>query len=185
MGEGGWASIHYAVYCGKKEILEELLERKVELNRCTVDGWLPLQLAVHRRHTELLKLLLEQEQINVNEVTTRGSALHVASRLDFTEGIEILVEAGADWRLTDERGRNCLEVCTKEETAQLIVKKEEHRLKLQENRNEFASLAILRGCLYRTKTVFLQLKHKYFVLDPYQGSLVLYDEREHCPKHPK
>ena len=117
-------------------------------------------------------------------MTSRGSALHVASRLDDEESVSILVEAGADWRITDDRGRNCLEVCTKEQTAKLIIKKEEHRLKQAENLNQFASLAILRGGLYRTKTVFLQLKQKYFVLDPYQGSLVIYESIEQYPKHP-
>lgn len=59
-------------------------------------------------------MILEDESININEVTTRGTALHIAARLDYEEGIGLLVEAGADWRITDERGRNCLEVCTKE-----------------------------------------------------------------------
>jgi ankyrin repeat protein len=66
VGEGGWSAIHYAVYCARKDVLEELLQRKVELNRCTVDGWLPLQLAVHRHNYELLKMLLEEDRISIN-----------------------------------------------------------------------------------------------------------------------
>jgi ankyrin repeat protein len=50
LGEGGWGVIHYAVFCNRPEILEELIKRRVNVNKCTTDGWLPLQLAINRKN---------------------------------------------------------------------------------------------------------------------------------------
>lgn len=50
LGEGGWGAIHYSVFCNRSEILDELLKRGVDINRCTTDGWLPLQLAINRKN---------------------------------------------------------------------------------------------------------------------------------------
>ena len=56
------------------------LERMENINSLTADGWTPLQLAVNRNHIDILKLLLSREDLNINEVTHKGTALHLACK---------------------------------------------------------------------------------------------------------
>jgi ankyrin repeat protein len=87
LGEGGWGAIHYAVFCNKPEIVNELLKREVDVNKCTTDGWLPLQLAINRKNFDILRILLYEPTIRVNETTSKGTALHVAAKLKCLEGM--------------------------------------------------------------------------------------------------
>ena len=47
LGEKGWGALHYAIFCEAKEILNELLSLDADVNKCTSDGWLPIQLAIN------------------------------------------------------------------------------------------------------------------------------------------
>jgi ankyrin repeat protein len=38
--------LHYAIFCKATDIFDELLEMEVDVNKCTSDGWLPIQLAM-------------------------------------------------------------------------------------------------------------------------------------------
>ena len=51
---------------------------------------------------------------------------------------------------------------------------EEQRLKQEEGLVSIENLAILKGAVYKVKTVFLHLSERYLVVDPYKGSLVIY-----------
>jgi ankyrin repeat protein len=108
LGDGGWGAIHYAVFCNKPNILNELLKKVVDVNKCTTDGWLPLQLAINRKNFDVLQILLCEQTIRVNETTSKGTALHVAAKLKYLEGMEALLKAGADWKYIDDKGKNCM-----------------------------------------------------------------------------
>jgi ankyrin repeat protein len=54
---------------------------EVDINKCTSDGWLPIQLAINLKNTHFIENLLEQPSINLNLVTSRGSPLHTAAKL--------------------------------------------------------------------------------------------------------
>ena len=45
----------------------------------TIDQYTPLQLAVQHRSLDILTLLLSQKKIDVNQVTAKGTALHLAA----------------------------------------------------------------------------------------------------------
>lgn len=64
-------------------------------------------IAVNRKNIRIMKMLLDVKSLNVNEVTAKGTALHVASKLAFTDGVKLLMEKDADPKITDEKGRNC------------------------------------------------------------------------------
>lgn len=49
LGEKGWGALHYAIFCKATDIFDELLEMEVDVNKCTSDGWLPIQLAMDLR----------------------------------------------------------------------------------------------------------------------------------------
>lgn len=121
----------------------------------------------------------------MDEVTSKGTALHIAAKCGYVEGIELLIEAGANWRITDQKGKNSIEVCLNDECVNAISKREEQRAKQEDCNNSFESLAILKGKVYKSKTVFMHLSERYMVLDPYQGSIVFYAKEEDYPKRPK
>jgi hypothetical protein len=45
----------------------------------------------------VLKLILKQEKINLNENTTKGTALHVAAKVGKPEVVQLLIELGANF----------------------------------------------------------------------------------------
>jgi ankyrin repeat protein len=49
LGEKGWGALHYAIFCKANDIFDELLDMEVDVNKCTSDGWLPIQLAMDLR----------------------------------------------------------------------------------------------------------------------------------------
>ena len=46
LGERGWGALHTAIFCEAEDILDELLALEADVNKCTSDGWLPIQLAI-------------------------------------------------------------------------------------------------------------------------------------------
>jgi ankyrin repeat protein len=96
------------------DIVKELVQRQVDLNKCTADGWLPLMIAANRKNCEMMKYIINVKELNVNEVTLRGSALHVSARLGHIEAVKLLLERDADPKTVDDKGRTCLDVCTSE-----------------------------------------------------------------------
>jgi len=80
LGEKGWGAIHYAIFYKATDIFDELMEMEVDVNKCTSDGWLPIQLAIDLRDKYYIDKLLAQPGINLNLVTTKGSPLHMAAK---------------------------------------------------------------------------------------------------------
>ena len=95
-GISGWSAFHWAVFLGHIDLMAEFLNLGAELNSQTDDGWTPLQLAIYKDHMEGTKLLLNQPGLDINVVTTRGSALHVATNTGRLQMISLLLEHGAD-----------------------------------------------------------------------------------------
>lgn len=58
-----------------------------------------------------MKKLLAVKSINVNEMTAKGTALHIASKLGFVDGVKLLLDKDADPKIQDEKGRNCEDLC--------------------------------------------------------------------------
>jgi len=107
----GYTPLHYAVQTGKREIVEALLNRSVEINvKDTDEGWPPLFWAVSGPFLYTHSLTAEQDQkirveivtllvasgANVNISDNAGeSVLSRAKFLNFDEIVEILVKNGA------------------------------------------------------------------------------------------
>lgn len=58
-------------------------------------------IAVNRKNTQIMKMLLAVKNLNVNEVTAKGTALHIASKLGFVDGVKLLMDRDADPKITD------------------------------------------------------------------------------------
>ena len=64
----------------------------IDVNKCTSDGWLPVQLAIDVSDPYYLELLLAQPNINLNLVTSKGSALHLAAKEGSKKALVMLME---------------------------------------------------------------------------------------------
>ena len=53
---------------------------EVDTNNCTSDGWLAIQLAIDLKEPYYVEKLVNQPGINLNLVTAKGSALHLAAK---------------------------------------------------------------------------------------------------------
>ena len=92
MGEKGWGALHYAIFCEAEEILDELLVLDADVNKCTSDGWLPIQLAINLKSRDYVEKLLEDPNINLNLVTSKGAPIHTAARLGQKDILMLILE---------------------------------------------------------------------------------------------
>ena len=83
----------------------------MDINKCTSDGWLPIQLAIDLKDLSIIELLLSQPTITLNLVTTRGSPLHLAAKEGSREIIMMLLERDVDINLKDNNGKTAIEYC--------------------------------------------------------------------------
>ena len=40
--------------------------------------------------------------------------MHIAAKEGYVAGVEVLILAGADWRIVDQKGKNSIDVCANE-----------------------------------------------------------------------
>lgn len=92
------------MHSDQAEVLDFLMSHHADPNLWTSDGWTPLQLAVSKRSINCVKTLLSCPRVNVNEVTPRGTALHVAAKLDLTDMVKLLLDYKANEHLPDGNG---------------------------------------------------------------------------------
>lgn len=103
--------MHYAIFCGADQILDELLALDVDVNKCTSDGWLPIQLAIDLKNREVIQKLLDDPNINLNLVTSRGSPIHTVAKLGNKDILIMLLDKDVDVSLKDQTGKTAYEVC--------------------------------------------------------------------------
>jgi ankyrin repeat protein len=94
------------------------------VNKCTSDGWLPIQLAINLKNTHYIEKLLEENSINLNLVTSRGSPLHTAAKLGNKEILEMILEKDVDINMKDTSGKTALDICQDQTSCELIKKYE-------------------------------------------------------------
>lgn len=74
--------------------------------------WTLLERACASRSVGALKMLF-RHNVDVNAVDKKGdSALHLACRFGFYDGVRLLLDAGADWTIKNNKGKTPLESAT-------------------------------------------------------------------------
>lgn len=93
--------LHEAIQVNNADIVSFLLIKGTDPSLPTFDDHTPLQLAVLNHSPDVLTLLLQQSRIDVNQVTTHGTALHMAAAHEDVKCIEILFQNDANTETVD------------------------------------------------------------------------------------
>lgn len=85
-----------------------LIIKGCNITICTIDEFTPLQLAVINGSTDILGLLLDQKRTDINQVTSQGTALHLAVMKEDLKCIELLLKHQADIETLDVLDRKAV-----------------------------------------------------------------------------
>ncbi|KRX00795.1 Protein kinase-like domain [Pseudocohnilembus persalinus] len=121
-GYGGWNSLHFAIFQNHLEIVKYLMDRGADVNSVTKDGWTPLQLAVYRKNLSIVEQLLKDEELFVNQVTSRDTALHQACKVQSLEIVKLLMEHDADPDILNDKAESPIDLCQDKEVQEKITK---------------------------------------------------------------
>lgn len=107
-------------------------------------------------------------------MTPKGSALHVAVRMDLTEMVKMLLDNNANEHLKDENGDTPLELADSE-AIQTLLHREDKKYQEKLVVNPFLPelLPVLKGSAYRQNSLY-QMKQLFLVCDPFEGTLIRY-----------
>lgn len=109
--DDGHAIAGIAANLGKPEVLEELLTAGADPESTLPgdDGERLLPWAIRQRNSALVSALLAAGADPNGQASDGAAACHLALRLHWADGMELLADAGADWNLPDADGRSALE----------------------------------------------------------------------------
>jgi ankyrin repeat protein len=102
------------------DIVKLLLEHNFDINRFV--GSTPLAAAAYGGHVDVMRLLLEANPAaDVNMRCSSGDTALIRAAADQPASLKLLLDVGADTRLTDALGRTALMKAACEESVRLIV----------------------------------------------------------------
>ncbi|XP_050459915.1 ankyrin repeat domain-containing protein 27-like isoform X1 [Cataglyphis hispanica] len=122
----GLTPLHYACIKGHQNILLLMLHANADPTVTDSQGNTPLHLAVDRGHDSCVKALLYLSEhmkvsINANAINDNGDTpLHLAARWAYLAIVGILLEYGANSRLTNRKGQTPLTITYSESIAELL-----------------------------------------------------------------
>lgn len=109
----GRTAMHMAIRFGDADTLSQLLKAGCTPNPPDHTGETPLHLAAMENQTEFAKQLLATSPANINAATSAGETpLHLAAKAGNEEMVRILIEAGAQIDVPDERRWTALATAT-------------------------------------------------------------------------
>ncbi|OMJ96267.1 hypothetical protein SteCoe_246 [Stentor coeruleus] len=120
--EQKWTPVHYACYHKRLEILELLVKYECDINSVSLDHYTPLMLGIIQNSLLCVEMLLRCSTIQINKMTLRGSALHLACKNGFCKIVEKLLENGAHPGLEDNNGKTPILLTESIEILEMIPK---------------------------------------------------------------
>jgi len=118
----------------------------------------------------------------VNQVTAKGTALHIAAKNGKAEMVSLLLERKADVTIKDEQDVLPLEVASNDKVKGMIQvaiqRKEEEKFRPPKP-------PIVKGYMYKRGTYFMKMNQRWMVLNPEEGTLIRYKKKEDFPNKPK
>ena len=87
-------------------MVEFLLIKSCDPNTISLDQYTPLQLAIVLKQNSIFQTLISHPKIEINQLTQKGTALHVAMRNKETDYIDKLISSGAFMDIIDSEGKS-------------------------------------------------------------------------------
>lgn len=100
----------------------------------------------------------------------------------------MLLDKDVDVNIKDNYGKTCMDLCSDSECIKLLKKYEDKKETYQEyvkGNLPISLTTIVRGAIMKAKRPFMGLKERYILIDPFQGSLIRYENYGDYPKKPK
>jgi hypothetical protein len=101
-------------------LAERLINKGADVNK---PGWTALHYAGSKGHTDMIRLLLDQQAYLDAESPNRTTPLMMAARYGNSKTVKLLLEEGADPRIRNKQGLSALEFANqsdKEESSQYV-----------------------------------------------------------------
>jgi serum/glucocorticoid-regulated kinase 2 len=100
----------------------------------------------------------------------------------------MLLDKDVDIHIKDNNGKMPLDICTDEECIILLKKYEDKKETYHEyvkGNLPLSLTTLVRGVIMKAKRPFMNLKERYLLIDPFQGSMIRYENVSDFPKKPK
>ncbi|CAD8149110.1 unnamed protein product [Paramecium pentaurelia] len=88
----GWNALHLVTFLGDEKMYLWLISSGGDISILSKDGWNCLQIAIWQSNIKMTNLIMGSNSINVNQITIKGTALHIAAQIDDQELIELLLK---------------------------------------------------------------------------------------------
>lgn len=106
---GGFSPLDAAITNNSKKVTQALINAGVDLNKPSIWGKTPIQVASQNGYIEILNMLLASGRVNVDAVDNFGcTAMHTAIQNNKNTILESLIQAKANPNLHDHFGRTPL-----------------------------------------------------------------------------
>lgn len=100
----------------------------------------------------------------------------------------MLLDKDVDINIKDNYGKTCFDLCSDSQCITILKKYEDKKETYQEyvkGNLPISLTTIVRGEILKAKRPFMTLKERYILIDPFQGSLIRYENSGDFPKKPK
>lgn len=143
--------------------------------------------------------IVSSTKVDLDLKTNRGTALHLACRLNKVGFVKSLIEAACDCEVKNADGYMPVDLTSNEEIISLFRKKYERDLK-RKNDSEavsqvnFSNMAeqkcpekppIVKGEMYKIGRFGFNLNKRFFMLNAEEGTLIRFKSRKDFPLKPK
>lgn len=118
----GWTAVMIAAAKGFRSVVAQLVEEgNADPWLADAYQWTPLMRAIDNRHTDVVAYLLGLDNVPLNQQNENGAtALHVAAERGDILTVQLLLERGADTKLTDNADRRALDIARDRSDAALV-----------------------------------------------------------------
>mmetsp|Transcript_16026 Transcript_16026/g.29361 ORF Transcript_16026/g.29361 Transcript_16026/m.29361 type:complete len:769 (+) Transcript_16026:33-2339(+) len=177
--ERGWSPLHHACAMGHGKLVGAMLSRGASCNKESRDGWTPLQLAASKGFIDCVNSLLKHERIQINKMTNRPPALHLACEGGHFDVVRAIIEAGASMTMEDQHNRIPLEASKTQEIVELIpYYMGQQELDKAQFPEKYQPPPPYSGEVYFTSQLVLDDKLVFLFLDIRHGLLCQFPNRE-------
>ncbi|KAL2081373.1 hypothetical protein ACEWY4_023226 [Coilia grayii] len=112
-GSMGPTPLHLAAQCGSLEVLNCLLALQVNHKAVDRRGWMAVHFAAYYGHVACIQALCRKDPALVEcqtDAEYRSSPLLLSATSGAAEALKYLLSIGADWRQTDSKGNNIVQL---------------------------------------------------------------------------